>query len=39
MITGSEFIINLFVGVVIDQFNRIKENEELGKMFVTDEQR
>jgi hypothetical protein len=36
MIVGSQFIINLFVGVVIDNFNTIKEREELGNMFVTD---
>ena len=36
MIIGSQFIINLFVGVVIDNFNTIKEKEELGNMFVTE---
>jgi hypothetical protein len=30
MIIGSQFIVNLFVGVVIDNFNTIKEREELG---------
>lgn len=39
MIVGSQFIINLFVGVVIDNFNTIKEKEELGNMFVTEQQR
>jgi hypothetical protein len=39
MIIGSQFIINLFVGVVIDNFNTIKEKEELGNMFVTQQQR
>lgn len=39
MIIGSQFIINLFVGVVIDNFNTIKEREELGNTFVTDHQR
>jgi len=39
MIIGSQFIINLFVGVVIDNFNKIKEKEELGSMFVTKEQK
>lgn len=39
MIVGSQFIINLFVGVVIDNFNLIKEKEELGNMFVTEQQR
>jgi hypothetical protein len=27
------------VGVVIDNFNTIKEKEELGNMFVTEQQR
>lgn len=39
MIIGSQFIINLFVGVVIDNFNTIKEKEELDNMFVTEDQR
>ena len=39
MIVGSQFIINLFVGVVIDNFNTIKEREELGGLFVTEDQR
>ena len=39
MIIGSMFIINLFVGVVIDNFNKIKTTEELGGIFVTDQQR
>ena len=39
MIVGSQFIINLFVGVVIDNFNTIKEKEELGNTFVTEQQR
>ena len=30
MIIGSLFIINLFVGVIIDNFNKIKESEEIG---------
>jgi len=37
MIIGSQFIINLFVGVVIDNFNTIKEKEELEGMFVTEQ--
>jgi hypothetical protein len=36
MIVGSLFINNLFVGVVIDNFNKIKEKNELGSAFVTD---
>jgi hypothetical protein len=39
MIVGSQFIINLFVGVVIDNFNKIKEKSETGNIFVTDRQR
>lgn len=37
MIIGSQFIINLFVGVVIDNFNKIKEKDEMGNNFVTQE--
>lgn len=37
MIIGSQFIINLFVGVVIDNFNKIKEKDEMGNCFVTQE--
>lgn len=39
MIVGSLFIINLFVGVVIDNFNKNKEKNELGSAFVTESQR
>lgn len=41
MIIGSQFIINLFVGVVIDNFTKIKEREEMGGkgVFVTDSQK
>lgn len=39
MTVGSQFIVNLFVGVVIDNFNTIKEREELGNMFVTEQQK
>lgn len=39
MVIGSLFIMNLFVGVVIDNFNKIKEKDELGAAFVTDTQR
>lgn len=35
MVVGSLFIINLFVGVVIDNFNKIKEQNELGSGFIT----
>lgn len=37
MIIGGLFIMNLFVGVVIDNFNKIKEqNENGGSMFITE---
>ena len=39
MVVGSMLIVNLFVGVVIDNFNKIKINEELGNMFVTESQK
>jgi len=39
MIFGSQFILNLFVGVIMDNFNKIKEREEWGSLFVTDDQR
>ena len=29
MVIGSQFIFNLFVGVVIDNFNTIKEQQEM----------
>jgi len=37
MVVGSVFILNLFVGVVIDNFNKIKEKEEMGNVHVTDD--
>ena len=39
MIIGGLFIMNLFVGVVIDNFNKIKEENERGSAFVTEAQR
>ena len=39
MIVGSQFILNLFVGVIMDNFNKIKEKEEWGSLFVTEDQR
>lgn len=39
MILGSQFVLNLFVGVIMDNFNKIKEKEEMGSLFVTEEQR
>jgi hypothetical protein len=39
MILGSQFILNLFVGVIMDNFNKIKEKEEMGSLFVTEDQR
>lgn len=38
MIFGSQFILNLFVGVIMDNFNKIKEKQEMGSLFVTEEQ-
>ena len=38
MIIGSQFILNLFVGVVIDNFNKIKE-KEMGNFFLTHRQK
>lgn len=35
MIIGSQFILNLFVGIVIDNFNKIKD-KELGNTFLTE---
>jgi hypothetical protein len=35
MIVGSQFILNLFVGIVIDNFNKIKD-KELGNTFLTE---
>jgi hypothetical protein len=37
MIVGSQFILNLFVGVVMDNFNKLKEQTEMGSSFVTEE--
>ena len=39
MIVGSLFIINLFVGVVIDNFNKNKERNEHGSAFMTESQK
>lgn len=39
MVIGSIFLLNLFVGVVIDNFNKIKDREEVGGIYVTDNQR
>ena len=39
MVVGSIFVQNLFVGVVIDSFNRTKEKEEMGGTFLTDNQK
>ena len=37
MIVGSLFVMNLFVGVVIDNFNKIREKEETGGGFMTNQ--
>ena len=39
MVFGSQFILNLFVGVIMDNFNRIKDKEEWGGLFVTEDQK
>ena len=41
MIIGSLFILNLFVGVIIDNFNKIRESEEIGTkgLFITESQK
>lgn len=39
MIVGFLFLMNLFVGVIIDNFNKIKEQNEIGGIFVTEGQR
>lgn len=39
MVVGSLFIMNLFIGVVIDNFNKNKEQAEIGSAFVTSSQR
>jgi hypothetical protein len=36
MIVGSIFVQNLFIGVVIDNFNRTKEREEMNGTFLTE---
>ena len=39
MVVGGLFMINLFVGVIIDNFNKIKSDHEVGGAFVTPKQR
>ena len=39
IVVGSFFVINLFVGVVIDNFNSLKAAKEGGSVFMTDEQK
>lgn len=39
MVFGSQFIQNLFVGVIMDNFNIIKDREEWGGLFLTQDQR
>jgi voltage-gated cation channel len=39
MVVGFLFLMNLSVGVIIDNFNKIKEQKEVGGIFVTDSQR
>jgi hypothetical protein len=39
MIFGSQFILNLFVGVIMDNFNKIKDKQEWGNLFMTEDQK
>lgn len=39
MIICGEFIRNLFIGVLIDNFNKIREQEDIGSIFITDSQK
>ena len=39
MIIGSQFSVNLFVGVIIDNFNMLKVKEELNNESVTEQQK
>lgn len=39
LLIGGEFIRNLFIGVLIDNFNKIKEQEDIGSIFITEEQK
>ena len=39
MVIGHIFMLNLFVGVIIDNFNKIKDKEEVGGILVTEHQR
>jgi len=38
MVLGSQFILNLFVGVIMDNFNKIKDKADKGSIFITDDQ-
>ena len=39
MVVADLFLLNLFVGVIIDNFNKIKEQNDVGGIFVTESQR
>ena len=39
VVMGAFFVMNLFVGVIIDKFNEMKEKAEGGSVFLTDEQK
>lgn len=39
MIVGFIFLVNLFVGVIIDNFNKIQDAEDAGGVFLTPKQR
>ena len=39
VVMGAFFVMNLFVGVIIDKFNEMKEKAEGGSVFLTEEQK
>jgi hypothetical protein len=39
MIVGALFVMNMFVAVVIENFNKNKERGELGPSFITESQK
>ena len=39
MIVGAIFMVNLFIGVIIDNFNKIRSSQAVGGTFMTPKQR
>ena len=35
MVVASMFLVNLFIGVIIDNFNKIQDSKAIGGVFVT----